>query len=230
MSRYGLIRVVLVVAILAIAAAVWGVGRIQSSADDSSTHALSSGEEMLISMLDQETGLRGYINTHDRRFLQPYLNGRSRLETGIADQPRYASDSHDEPYIPAEIAPARRWQRQAEAELAQVDAGKEPSVADALRRKGIMDTFRAANARFAAHKQGDRKRDRRTASLFSLAAIVLLGTLFSLFSWALFERPARRDARRRRRLAGFSDALQVARSEREAFDVLKRHLEGWLNN
>ncbi len=28
-------------------------------------------------------------------------------------------------------------------------------------------------------------------------------------------------------MAEFSDALQAARSEREAFDVLKRHLEGW---
>src|SRR3954469_14976762 len=111
MSRYGLIRVVLVVAILAIAAAVWGVGRIQSSADDSSTHALSAGEQMLISMLDQETGLRGYINTHDRRFLQPYLSGRSRLETAIADRRRYASGADARPYIAAAIEPARRWQR-----------------------------------------------------------------------------------------------------------------------
>jgi CHASE3 domain sensor protein len=36
---------------------------------------------MLIAMLDQETGLRGYVNTHDQRFLEPYRNGRTRLET-----------------------------------------------------------------------------------------------------------------------------------------------------
>src|SRR3954451_2610536 len=228
MSRYGLIRVVLVVAILAIAAAVWGVGRIQSSADDASTHALTAGQQMLISMLDQETGLRGYINTRDQQFLQPYLSGRSRLETAIADQRRYASDSDDQPYIAAEVTAARGWQRLAEAEVAQTHAGKTPSIADALRRKGIMDRFRAANSRFTGHKQGDRTRARQTATVISLVAIFVLGTTFALISWVLFERPARRDARRRRRLATFSDALQVARSEREAFDVLKRHLEGWL--
>jgi diguanylate cyclase (GGDEF)-like protein len=65
--------------------------------------------------------------------------------------------------------------------------------------------------------------------MISIAAILLLGTVFALVSWVVFERPARRDTRRRRRLAGFGDALQVARSEREAFDVLKRHLEGWLD-
>jgi CHASE3 domain sensor protein len=70
-----------VAAVLAIAAAVWGVGRIQSSTDDASTHAITAGQQMLIAMLDQETGLRGYVNTHDQRFLEPYRNGRTRLET-----------------------------------------------------------------------------------------------------------------------------------------------------
>jgi GGDEF domain-containing protein len=89
-----------------------------------------------------------------------------------------------------------------------------------------MDAFRAANARFTSHKQRDR--DRRSAATISVVAIVLLGLAFATLSWVLFERPARRDSRRRRRLALFADALQVARSEREAFDVLKRHLESWL--
>jgi len=47
--------------------------------------------------------------------------------------------------------------------------------------------------------------------------------------WLACERPARRASRRRRRTAEFGDAIQVARSEREAFDVLKRHLERWLD-
>jgi diguanylate cyclase (GGDEF)-like protein len=223
-----MIRVVLIVAILAIAAAVWGVGRIQSSADDSATRAIDAGQRMLIAMLDQETGLRGYINTRDDRFLEPYRGGRARLETAIAEQRQYAHDADDRPRIAAEVALARAWQRQAETQVADVDAGKRARIADALRRKGGMDRFRAANAEFIAHKEGDRKRDRRTAGAISLVAVVLLGAAFALVSWILFERPARRDARRRRRLATFADALQVARSEREAFDVLKRHLEGWL--
>jgi diguanylate cyclase (GGDEF)-like protein len=91
-----------------------------------------------------------------------------------------------------------------------------------------MDQFRTANARYVANKQLDRKHDRQAASMVSIAAILVLGAAFSLASWVLFERPARRDAVRRRRVGVFGDALQVARSEREAFDVLKRHLEGWL--
>ncbi|HEX6713990.1 MAG TPA: diguanylate cyclase [Thermoleophilaceae bacterium] len=213
---------------MAIAAAVWGVGRIQSSADDSSTHAISAQQKMLIAMLDQETGLRGYINTRDIRFLEPYRNGRAHLEQAIADQHLYANDENDRPLIGKQVALAREWQRLAETEVASIQAGKQSRSADALRRKGVMDRFRAANAETAAEKQVDRDRDRRTAGVISIGAVLVLGTVFALFSWILFERPARRDAMRRRRLAIFGDALQVARSESEAFAVLKRHLETWL--
>jgi diguanylate cyclase (GGDEF)-like protein len=228
MSRYGLIRGVLVVAILAIAAAVWGIGRIQSSADDSSTHALAAQQKMLIAMLDQETGLRGYINTHDVRFLEPYRIGRAQLEQAIADERRYATDANDDAQVDTQVAIARKWQRLAEIEVANILAGKKSLTADALRRKGVMDRFRVANAAFAAEKQSDRDRDRRAASVISIGAVLILGTAFALFSWILFERPGRRDQMRRRRLAIFGDALQVARSEPEAFAVLKRHLETWL--
>src|SRR3954452_22150272 len=101
MSRYGLIRVVLVTGIVVIAAAVWGVGRIQASADDASTHAISAGQQMLIAMLDQETGLRGYINTRDVRFLDPYRTGRTHLETAIADEGRWADNGDDRPRLAA---------------------------------------------------------------------------------------------------------------------------------
>jgi diguanylate cyclase (GGDEF)-like protein len=228
MSRYGLIRVVLVTALVAIAAAVWGVGRIQSSADESSTHAITAGQQMLIAMLDQETGLRGFINTRDRRFLEPYLSGRSRVETAISYARRYATDRDDRGLVGTQVAFVRRWQGLAESQISEISAGLHPTVADALRRKALMDRFRSANARFLANKQADRNHDRRMAGIISIAAILLLGTAFALASWVLFERPARREAMRRRLLAQFADALQVARSEREAFDVLKRHLEGWL--
>jgi diguanylate cyclase (GGDEF)-like protein len=183
---------------------------------------------MLIAMLDQETGLRGYVNTRDVDFLEPYRTGRTHLETAIADEQRYAQDSRDKPRIAAQIKIAREWQRLAETEIASVLGGKRARRSDALRRKVVMDRFRMANASFLADKQADRERDKRTATIVSLAAILILGAVFGTISWLLFERPARRDALRRRRLAGFSDALQVSRTEREAFDVLKRHVEGWL--
>jgi diguanylate cyclase (GGDEF)-like protein len=228
LSRYALIRVVLVAAIATIAVAVWGVGRIQSSADDASTHAITAGQQMLIAMLDQETGLRGYINTREIKFLDPYRVGRTHLETAIAEARRYADSGQDRRLIETQVGLARRWQRLAEVEVARILAGERPTTADAEGRKSLMDRFRAANSAFLRHKQADRARDRRSAQVISIIAILVLGALFATLSWILFERPARHDALRRRRLAIFGDVLQIARTEREAFDVLKRHLEGWV--
>jgi CHASE3 domain sensor protein len=91
LSRYLLIRVLVVSAIVAVVAVVWTTGRIQSSADDS-TRALAAGQAMLTAMLDQETGLRGYINTRSQEFLAPYTRGRADLETATALAHRCATE------------------------------------------------------------------------------------------------------------------------------------------
>jgi diguanylate cyclase (GGDEF)-like protein len=91
-----------------------------------------------------------------------------------------------------------------------------------------MDRFRRENAGFMTDKEADRKHDHAVGQRISLAIVLGLGLIFALLGWLTLERPARRDAARRRRLTDFSDALQVARTEKEAFNVLRRHLEGWL--
>jgi diguanylate cyclase (GGDEF)-like protein len=226
-SRYGRIRILLATAIVLIAAAVWGVGRIQASADDSSTRAIAAGQGMLIGMLDQETGLRGFINTHAPEFLEPYRRGRESFDLELAIARRDSTDKQDVRSVTIQTNIARRWQGLAELELTQVERGRGATIPDARRRKVIMDQFRKANADFVADKQHDRTHDRSVAQMISVAIILGLGVVFGVLGWLTFERPVRRETDRRRRLAEFSDALQVARSEREAFAVLRRHLEGW---
>jgi diguanylate cyclase (GGDEF)-like protein len=220
-------RVLLVSAIALIAAVVWGTGRIQSSADDYSTRAIAAGERMLIAMLDQETGLRGYINTHRQEFLEPYTRGNADFEKASAEARQHAGP-RDVELIQRQTLTAQRWQSLAGPTIASVSSGQSDSVAAARRRKAIMDQFRRQNAQFAAKKQSDREHLRSTAAKISIAIIVALGLAFAALGWLTLERPARRDAARRRRLTDFGDALQVARTEKEAFNVLRRHLEGWL--
>jgi CHASE3 domain sensor protein len=145
-----LIRLVLLGAILAIVVAVWGVGKLQASADDSSTNAITAGQQMLTAMLDQETGLRGFINTHRQQFLEPYRNGRASLEMTIAAARRNSTDSTDERNLNNMVVTARAWQRLAETELADLDAGGKATLAAAIHRKRMMDRFRAANRSFVA--------------------------------------------------------------------------------
>jgi diguanylate cyclase (GGDEF)-like protein len=228
-SRYGRIRALLLVAVLAMAVCVWATSRIQATADDGSTRALAAGQRMLIAMLDQETGLRGFINTRRQEFLEPYRRGRLQFDEGVADARVHATEAKDRALIAQQVAIARRWQALAQGAVAQVSAGHDAmGIAAARQRKGVMDRFRAANATFNTAKGADRRHDQKLGNEISVAAIVALGLLFAAVGWLIVERPARADVARRRRLAEFGDALQVARSEREAFDVLKRHLERWL--
>src|SRR5947207_1301143 len=110
MSRYGQIRLLLLAAILVIAGTVWTTGQVQADADSNSTHALNAGEQMLNAMLDQETGLRGFIITRRQEFLQPYRSGRDDLEKAIADARRSATDRQDSTLIRRQVAIARHWQ------------------------------------------------------------------------------------------------------------------------
>jgi diguanylate cyclase len=220
----------LATAVVLIAGAVWGVGRLQASADESSTRAITAGQDMLIAMLDQETGLRGFINTHTRPFLEPYRRGRIDFDVQLSAAKRDAMDTNDKTAIQTQANIAGAWEVLADAEVNKVETGGNPRVADALRRKAVMDRFRRANAGFLTDKQADRNHDRAVAQMISVLVIVAIGLVFGFLGWLTFERPARLQADRRRRLTEFSDALQVARNEREAFSVLRRHLEGWLHD
>jgi len=59
----------------------------------------------------------------------------------------------------------------------------------------------------------------------SVGLILALGVLFGSLGFFLIERPARAAAGRRERRLHFTEAMQVARTEIEAHDVVKRHLE-----
>jgi CHASE3 domain sensor protein len=110
---------------------------------------------MLIDMLDQETGLRGYINTQSDAFLEPYRTGRRHLEVAIGEMRRYATDRDDPPFVNRQLTIARRWQALAEEELRQLQAGGHSTVTSAVSRKALMDSFRVANARFTKEKLAD---------------------------------------------------------------------------
>ncbi|MEA2423714.1 MAG: hypothetical protein QOH13_124 [Thermoleophilaceae bacterium] len=222
-------RVLILSAIALMAAAVWGAGRVQSSSDDYSSRALDAGQKMLIAMLDQETGLRGYINTGRQEFLAPYRKGLTDFRTAAAEAQHYASDRRDAALIKRQTQTVDEWQALAEPEIADVAAGRDiASVAAARQRKGLVDLFRTQNKQFMAEKEADRKHDRMVGRTLSTSIVLALGLIFALTAWLTLDRPARRDAARRRRLTDFGDALRVARTEKEAFNMLRRHLEGWL--
>ena len=72
-------RLLLVVAVMVIAGTVWVAGSLKGRALDRGFEQNRAAEHMLEGMLDQETGLRGYMLTGDDRFLEPYRSGEAEL-------------------------------------------------------------------------------------------------------------------------------------------------------
>jgi diguanylate cyclase (GGDEF)-like protein len=88
-----------------------------------------------------------------------------------------------------------------------------------------MDRFRLGNEEFQAELADERASNQRRAGFISVGLIVVLSLLFGVLGYLLVERGAQAEARRRERHAHFADVLQLSRSEAEAYDVVKRHLE-----
>jgi CHASE3 domain sensor protein len=116
--------------VLVMAAAVWAVGQIQASAERDSNAAISSGQQMPIAMLDQETGLRGFINMRDPRSLEPYRAGRAHFDEALTHVSDSSGDDADRSPLARQVS-GRRWQSLAERELLHVQRDGKPTVAEA---------------------------------------------------------------------------------------------------
>lgn len=229
MPRHVRIRLLIFTAVAIIAASVWLAGQTQRAAADDSARQIGAAQEMLVAMLDQETGLRGYGQTGRRVFLEPYRSGRRRFDRAFAQALAAVGegDIEEREVIARQERVAREWQALAERANAAVAARgpKATTVSAALGRKALMDRFRAENTQLQSDFSRERKDEQRRAGYVSVALIIALSLLFGALGYLLIERGARTEARRRQRHAHFADVLQLSRTEAEAYDVVKRHLE-----
>jgi len=179
---------------LLIALAVWSTADVQRRAAERGAERVAAAQSQVTAMLDQETGLRGYLLTGDDEFLEPYESGRRRFET--ADRRMDALlEGHDELEALERRGDviAHRWQTAARARLG---AGRRVPVAEARQRKALMDAFRATNTDLVDRLDTRRVERQRLAALVSAAlAFFVLLVVGGAGSW--FAR-RRRAAERRR--------------------------------
>src|ERR1044072_1467137 len=81
MSIYARLRVLLALLVLVIGVSVWLIAGAQRQTILDTQSQVRSSNDLLIAMLDQETGLRGYALTGDRIFLEPYDLGVKEFES-----------------------------------------------------------------------------------------------------------------------------------------------------
>jgi diguanylate cyclase (GGDEF)-like protein len=228
-------RLVLVVTALLVGVAVWVTSTIQRHNADDARDRQSAAQLLLTGMLDQETGMRGFLLTERPDFLEPYVAGHQEYVRALTSlrSADHAQDFRDE--LAAAAATAARWQAEAQAAIQaarSTPVTSEETIARAQARKAVMDRFRAQQRTLAATLDHHRRDNARTASLkgvgISLAVVLLVALLGDL----LIGRRQREERRRSEREADyrtsqgeFAETMQLVRSEGEAHEVLKRHLE-----
>jgi hypothetical protein len=88
-----------------------------------------------------------------------------------------------------------------------------------------MERFRSANTAFLADERAEQQRSLAAAERLRVVLIVGVGLTFLGLGWLLFERHAGPRLRRRESRREFGEVMHVARTEREAYDVVRAELE-----
>jgi diguanylate cyclase (GGDEF)-like protein len=234
-ARRQLVPALLSIATIAVAAlAVWIPATLQRRASDRIYAQTTAIQGMLTSMLDQETGLRGYALTAQDVFLGPYREGRRDFEAQLLDATRAAGgDGELRARVEAAETVARAWQADGDRAIEAVSRGDARSVVrTALERKAIMDRFRARIAGAAQLVDDRRGAQQSRAQTIPVMTVALVSALFLLIAYRVILRPrilSERAGRRARRYAEarqeFAETMQMAGSEEEAHALLKHHIE-----
>ncbi len=227
-------RVVLLVAILGVTAAVWGVSETQRSTAERIFNETRAADSMLTAMLEQETGLRGFALTRERRFLEPFIRGLREFNVAAEDARALAGSPEQLELMDRMTRTAKRWRRLAEQEVAIVDnaPGRPLSVARVTKRKRVFDSFRRQNRELAVRLTSERREKLDRAGVISVTVILLLAVVFGGVGFYFVENDAKRARARsargrsyRRTQAEFAETMQIMRSEDEAHELVKSHLE-----
>jgi diguanylate cyclase (GGDEF)-like protein len=228
-ARPHLIRLGVALAVVVVAAAVWFTSQAQRAAEVRAEAEVAAAQQLLTAMLDQETGLRGFLLTGERDLLGPYERGRGDFERAAAALEAGEADESDEEQDGASthLRPARAWQALADADLDAVRAGgRRPSLTEhAAQRSELIEDFRERTEEFLAEETEEGKAAEDRAALMAVIVIIVLSLGFAAVGYLVFERRARKAGRRREADMRFRDALQAARGETEAYGVLRIHLE-----
>ena len=237
MPAHKLIRMLLAVAVVVMGGAVFAMSELQRATDASSFAEYTSVRDLREATLTMaiafneasEHGIDASdeIETAERAVALTIARVKAHV---------HRRDTSQRGLIKVQIAAASRLaeltnQAQTSAQHAQpgLRESRAPEVPkDAqpeIRRDELVDRFLVANDKLLTALAGERAEDRRDAAWRPVMLVVALFLVLILLHMLLVERPEIRLRRRRRAQGEFVEAMQVARSEAEAYDVLSHHVE-----
>ncbi len=228
----------LLVAVVVVSACLLYAFQRQRESAVRSADSAESVVSALTAMLDQETGVRGFLNTGHEEFLQPYITGQADYEQArIAVDKAAGNDPNSSRLAKAEDAAARDWQARAATAVAARRVStpaldSQVFLEQALQRKKQMDVFRSLNNQLRVRLNERRDATLRTSGEVYTAIVVLLAGLFAFAGLLWTQRSARRAVAHREeeiayrvRQREFSDLIQAVESEGEAHELVQRHLQ-----
>jgi signal transduction histidine kinase len=160
--------------------------------------AIVTSADLLNAVVDQETGVRGYVISRDRAFLGPYSTGVSEQTAAVARLHKYlAGDAVLVSQLDRVVVAAGEWRRRfAQPTIAAAAAGDPGSRSMATTRLGkrLFDRFRGEMGSFtaalrAAHASADANLTDADHQLIALLGVCLLAML-AVFevTWILIRR------------------------------------------
>jgi diguanylate cyclase (GGDEF)-like protein len=222
-------RVALVIAIpvVLLAATVFATANVQRNAALRSAREQVASQRLLTAMLDQETGVRGYFQTREELFLEPWYKGAKEFETSLAELRSSLKGNYAlQQMLSDQAQRAADWHRAAQTEIFNLEqGGHAPSNASARQAKEVVDGFRAAHATFDSSLEQERRHAQTVATAIAIAAAVVLAALLAAAGLLLTRRMANNEQKRQHDQSTLRELLQASESERESRGLLIRHVE-----
>ncbi len=229
-------RMLILSAVIVLAAAVGVASYAQRTASREGAERTRTAQGLLIAMLDQETGLRGFSISGDPDFLTPYTEGGRLYGVALADARRHVAGRPQAARVLRESeSAAGRWRALAAGSVRDLQRGdREAALSPSLirRRKEIMDLFRERIGHYSELTVSDSVRLETRAIFLTILLVVGLSALFAAGGILMSRLTGAARAAERLREQTYEErqrdlnlGLQVTESEEEAQAFLKRHLE-----
>jgi diguanylate cyclase (GGDEF)-like protein len=215
------------VPVVLIACAVFATATIERDTALYAYQQQAAGQRLLIAMLDEETGSRGYFETRETRFLQPWYQGQVDFATALRASRRLgAGDAPLQQSLSEQAADNSQWLGTVSRDIERLQVtGRRPTVSDEVAQKVLVDNFRELNQLLAVQLASRRDSTLSSATWLAVGVAGALSILLVLTGLLILRRTRQRESRRLRSQQELRELLQVSASEEESQGLLIRHVE-----
>ena len=223
-SRLRLRLFVVVAACVVVAGAASGL--IQRSASRADFREYQQLVEMRAAMLEQNSALQSAIAGSAAGAVGEFHAAERRLGEALAATSTRREEPAEEALRARQAALSERWITLAERDLGELAGrgGRAAATRGEAERHALLEQFLTVNGAHRDELAEEREQRQRSAMLLPLGLVGFLVVAFALVLVLGVERPARAGRRRHAQQEELGDALQVARTEPEAYDLLARHI------